>query len=177
MIIFESYAVPTKGERDGKALARGGACLFFPVLAGCAGLEYAPKRSIMYYHKELPAADRAVEAARAAGKDKEGPAEFAAAEKMKNEAYEIYWSCRTKEGLGKANEAAALAKSLCPAKAAPPKPAPVVQPPPPPPPPPAPPACPSAGPPPLDAGKCSTLFWSSENASSASIYQGRGGGG
>jgi len=164
------------GKRSAwKVLAPAGACLFFAVLAGCAGLEYAPKRSIMYYHKELPAADRAVEAARAAGKDKECPAEFAAAEKMKNEAYEIYWSCRTKEGIGKANEAAALAKSLCPAKAAPPKPAPVVQPPPPPPPPAAPTVSLSANPPSIDAGKCSTLFWSSENASSASIDQGIGG--
>ena len=38
------------------------------VFSGCAGLEHAPKRGLMYYHKELPAADRAVEAARAAGK-------------------------------------------------------------------------------------------------------------
>lgn len=75
--------------------------------------------------------------------DKECPAEFAAAEKMKNEAYEIYWSCRTKEGIGKANEAAVLAKSLCPATPTPPKPAPVVQPSPPPSPPPPPPAAPT----------------------------------
>ncbi len=168
------------GKRSAlKVLALAGACLFLAVLAGCAGLEYAPKRSIIYYHKELPAADRAVEAARAAGKDKECPAEFAAAEKMKNEAYGIYWSCRTKEGIAKANEAAALAKSLCPARPTPPKPEPVVQPPPPPPPPPPPAAAPtlslSANPPAIDAGKCTTLFWSSENASSASIDQGIGG--
>ncbi len=159
-----------------KGIAAAAACMFLGVLAGCAGLEYAPKRSIMYYHKELPAADRAVEAARAAGKDKECPAEFQAAEKAKNEAYEIYWSCRTKEGIAKANEAAAMAKGLCPAK-----PAPAVvtpPPPPPPPPPPAPAAAPavslSANPPAVDPGKCTTLFWSSENASAASIDQGIG---
>ena len=95
-----------------KGIAIAGVCMFLGVLAGCAGLEYAPKRTVMYYHKELPAADRAVDAARAAGKDKECPAEFQAAEKAKNEAYEIYWSCRTKEGIAKANEAAALAKAL-----------------------------------------------------------------
>src|SRR3990172_1014054 len=46
---------------------------------------------------------------------------------------------------------------------------------PPPPPPPAPTVSLSANPPSIDAGKCSTLFWSSENASSASIDQGIGG--
>jgi OOP family OmpA-OmpF porin len=149
--------------------------MFLGVLAGCAGLEYAPKHTLLYYHKELPAAERAVEAARAAGKDKECPAEFQAAEKAKNDAYEIYWSCRTKEGIAKANEAVALAKGLCPAK-----PVPVVAPPPPPPPPPppTPAAAPtvslSANPPAVDAGKCTTLFWSSENASGASIDQGIG---
>ena len=133
------------------------ACVFLFVLAGCAGLEYAPKRTVLYYHKELPAAERAVEAARAAGKDKECPTEFQAAEKAKNEAYEIYWSCRTKEGIAKANEASAMAKALCP-----PKPVPMM-PPPPPPPPPLPPMAPppnvslSANPPAVDAGKCTTL--------------------
>jgi OmpA-OmpF porin, OOP family len=148
------------------------ACVFLGVLAGCAGLEYAPKRSIMYYHKELPAAERAVEAARAAGKDKDCPAEFQTAEKAKNEAYEIYWSCRTKEGIAKANEAAALANALCS-----PKPVPVVPPPPPPPPPPQaamPTVSLSANPTAVDEGKCTTLFWSSENASGASIDQGIG---
>src|SRR5512140_641098 len=154
-----------------KGIAVVAACVFLGVLAGCAGLEYAPKRSFLYYHEELPAADRAVEAARAAGKDKECPAEFQAAEKTKDEAYEIYWSCRTKEGIAKANEATAMANALCP-----PKPVPVVVPPPPPPPPPA--AAPtvslSANPAVIDPGKCTTLFWSSENASGASIDQGIG---
>jgi OOP family OmpA-OmpF porin len=152
-----------------KGVAVVGACMFLGVLAGCAGREYAPKNTVWYYHKELPAAERAVEAARAAGKDKECPAEFQAAEKAKNEAYEIYWSCRTKEGIAKANEAAALAKGLCPAK-----PVPVVVAPPPPPPAPAPTVSLSANPPAVDAGKCTTLFWSSENASGASIDQGIG---
>src|SRR3989304_5878132 len=80
-----------------------------------AGGGFSPTRQIWYYHQELPAADRAVEAARAAGKDKECPAEFTAAEKMKNDAYEIYWSCRTQEGIAKANEASALAQGRCPA--------------------------------------------------------------
>src|SRR3990170_65334 len=104
--------------------------LLIGVFSGCAGLEHAPKRGVMYYHKELPAAERAVEAARAAGKDKECPAEFAAAEKMKNEAYDIYLACRTAEGIAKANEATARANALCPRKVEAPRPAPVMAPPP-----------------------------------------------
>lgn len=88
--------------------------LLLGVFYGCAGREFAPKSGVWYYHKELPAADRAVEAARAAGKDKECPAEFAAAEKMKNNAYNIYWECRTAEGIAMANEATARANALCP---------------------------------------------------------------
>jgi len=110
-----------------------GLIMLLGVFYGCAGLERAPKRGIMYYHRELPAADRAVEAARAAGKDRECPAEFAAAEKMKNDAYDIYWACRTQEAIAKANEATARANALCPRKAEAPKPAPVKVAPPPPP--------------------------------------------
>ena len=58
--------------------------------------------------------------------------------------------------------------------APPPPPPPVVAPPPPPPPPAAPTASISANPPAVDAGKCATLNWSSENATDASIDQGVG---
>ena len=107
--------------------------LLLGVIYGCAGREYAPNRGVMYYHKELPAADRAVQAARAAGKDRECPAEFAAAEKMKNDAYDIYLSCRTAEGIAMANQATALANGLCPKEVEAPIPAPVQVAPPPPP--------------------------------------------
>jgi OOP family OmpA-OmpF porin len=156
-----------------KVIAVIGVCMFLGVLSGCAGLEYAPKHRAIFYHKEMPAAERAIEAARAAGKDKECPVEFQAAEKAKDEAYEIYLSCRTKEGIAKANEAAAMAKALCPVK-----PVPVVVAPPPPPPPPPPAPVPtvslSANPAAIAPGKCTTLFWSSENASGVSIDQGIG---
>jgi outer membrane protein OmpA-like peptidoglycan-associated protein len=99
--------------------------LLLGVFYGCAGREYAPNRGVMYYHKELPAADRAVEAARTAGKDKECPTEFAAAEKMRNDAYDIYLSCRTAEGIAMANQSTALANGLCPKKVEAPIPAPV----------------------------------------------------
>ena len=154
--------------RSMNRLSAVGLVLLLGVFYGCAGLERAPKRGMMYYHKELPAADRAVEAARAAGKDKECPAEFAAAEKMKNDAYDIYWACRTQEAIAKANEAAAMANGLCPKKAEAPKPMPA--------PPPAvvPSASISASPSAIDKGQCTSLSWSSTDASSASIDQGVG---
>jgi len=145
-----------------------GLILLLGVFYGCAGLERAPKRGMMYYHKELPAADRAVEAARTAGKDKECPAEFAAAEKMKNDAYDIYWACRTGEAIAKANEAAAMANGLCPRKAEAPKPMPA------PPPAVAPSASISASPRSVDKGQCTSLSWSSTNADSVSIDPGVG---
>lgn len=143
-------------------------CLAVSMLS-CAGMEFAPKKRFLYYHKELPEAERAVEAARNAGKDKECPEDFQAVEKMKNDAYDIYWSCRTREGIAKAKEATAKANGLCPTRATAPAP------PPPPPPPPAKPSVSlSARPPSVDQGKCSTLDWSSNNASTASIEPGIG---
>src|SRR5512135_1630804 len=147
-----------------KALLCIGALCLASLMSGCAGRVYAPKYGVWYYHQELPAADRAVEAARAAGKDKECPAEFAAAEKMRNDAYDIYLACRTAEGIAMANEATARANALCPRR--------VVAPPPPPP------AAPtvriSAYPAAVDQGKCAKLDWSTTGASSASIDQGIG---
>jgi len=133
--------------------------LFLSVLVGCArmGLEYAPKREYLYYHRELPAAERAVEAARKAGKDKECPEEFKAVAKMKDAAYETYWACRTNEAIAMANEAASRANALCPKKAAK-----------------APTVSLSANPASIAQGQCATLTWSSANVSSASIDQGVG---
>lgn len=147
-----------------------GSCLFFGLvllagfLAGCSGLQYAPKRGMMYYHKELPAADRAVEAARSAGRDKECPQNFQAAEKMRNDAYDIYLACRTREAIAKANEASAAANALCPKK-------PVAAPPPPS----APSVSISAVPPSIDSGRCADLRWTSAAADSVSIEPGVGG--
>jgi outer membrane protein OmpA-like peptidoglycan-associated protein len=90
------------------------AFLSLNLLIGCAGREFAPKKGIWYYHKELPEAERAVEDAQKAGKDKECPEEFNAVKNMKDTAYEIYWSCRTKEGIDLAKDAIKNAKALCP---------------------------------------------------------------
>jgi OOP family OmpA-OmpF porin len=142
--------------------------LLLGVFYGCAGMEHYPKQSDWYFiHKELPAADRAVEAARTAGKDRECPAEFQAADKMSRDAWDIYRACRTREAIAKANEATARANALCPKKAEAPRPAPVAV---------APlplPAAPtvsfSADPAMIAQGQCSMLAWSTTDASSASI--------
>jgi OOP family OmpA-OmpF porin len=77
---------------------------------------YAPKEgsAIWYYHPELPEADKAVEDARAAGKDKKCPEEFKVANDLKEEAYRTYWACHTDEAIAMAKEATAKAKALCP---------------------------------------------------------------
>ncbi|MGH7410182.1 MAG: OmpA family protein [Candidatus Methylomirabilis sp.] len=146
-----------------RALSMVPILLLLSVLFGCAGmdLEYAPKGQYLYYHKELPAAERAVEAARRAGKGKECPDEFKAVEKMKNAAYETYWACRTNEAIAMANEVVKMANALCPPKT-------VVLPPP------APTVSLSASPASIQQGQCATLLWSSANAASASIDQGVG---
>ncbi len=117
------------------------ALVFLSSLIGCAGKEFAPKDPYMYwyYPKELPGADRAVEAARQAGKDRECPADFKAAEDLKNKAYEVYAECRNEEAIAMAKEATKKANALCPSKPLPPPaPEPKPAPAPPPPPPPAP---------------------------------------
>ncbi len=96
-----------------RAFSWAAACCLAAFLTSCAGREFAPKRGVLYYPPELPAADRAVESARIAGKDRQCPEDFRTAERMKEEAYDIYLSCRTAEGIAKANEAAARANALC----------------------------------------------------------------
>jgi len=132
-------------------------------LIGCAST-YPPP--------ELTNADKALEAARQAGKDKECPNEFNAAAKLVDEAHAVCTFCHRDEAIAKANRAIAMINALCPKKAA------VAAPPPPPPPPP--PSAPaprvslSADPGSVNQGQCATLSWSTSNASSASINQGIG---
>ena len=140
--------------------------ILFGGLVGCAqsGLEWAPKGPHLAYHKELPAAERAVEAARAAGKDRECPAEFSAAEKLKDYAYQTYWACRTNEAIAQANEATANANALCPPRAVAPTP----------PPPAVPTAAITASPTTIQQGQCATLTWSATNATDTSLNHGIG---
>jgi len=88
-------------------------------LCGCAGYEKNTYKQMPYYyiHKELPAADRAVEEARRSGKNQQCPEEFKAAADLKDKSFSTYLACFTKEAIAQANEAAAKANALCPPKA------------------------------------------------------------
>lgn len=154
-------------------------CAIPVLLAACANLEYAPKAPspIMYYPRELPAADRAVEGARNAGKATQCPDAFREAEKLRDDAYATYWACRTADALALANQATSKANALCPVamQPAPPPPAPAPVAPTPPPPPPSPTATISANPATIQQGQCTSLSWSSTNSTSATVSPGVGG--
>ncbi len=109
-----------QGETAVKACVIVAVVLSLGVMFGCAGREFAPKDPYpyWYYPKELPEADRAVDQARVAGKDKECPGAFDAVRDEKERAYEVYAACRDNEAIAMAKEAAAKAKELCPPKAA-----------------------------------------------------------
>jgi len=88
---------------------------------GCAGYEVNTKRGSIpgyYIRSEMQEADRAVETARQAGKDKTCPVEFKAAEDARNNAYDVFRACHTEEGVALANQATAKANALCPAQPA-----------------------------------------------------------
>jgi len=148
------------------------------MMSGCAHYEVNTGRGNIpghYIRYELQEADRAVEAARQAGKDKTCPDEFKAAEDAKNKAYDVFRACHTEEGAALAKEATAKANALCPPQAAKEEPAPVV---PAPAPAPAPAAVP-APPAPTDTltitpasvvkGQPATLTWTSKNAQKCAI--------
>jgi outer membrane protein OmpA-like peptidoglycan-associated protein len=88
------------------------------LMVGCAGLEKRPagRGGYLYYPPALVSADRALDGARAAGKDKECPTEFNAAKDMVDQAYEVYMACHDKEAIDMANEAIGKIKALCPVK-------------------------------------------------------------
>lgn len=86
-------------------------------LMGCANFEVNTNRGNVpgyYIRTEMQQADRAVESARQAGKDKICPVEFKAAEDAKNNAYDVYRACHTEEGAALAKKATAMANALCP---------------------------------------------------------------
>jgi len=87
------------------------------MIYGCAGHEVNTKRGNIpgyYIRSEMQEADRAVESARQAGKDKACPVEFKAAEDAKNNAYDVFRACHTEEGAALAKKATAMANALCP---------------------------------------------------------------
>jgi OmpA-OmpF porin, OOP family len=134
-------------------------------LIGCASTPFTVP--------ELTAADKALEAARQAGKDKECPTEFNAAAKVVEEAHAVCTFCKRDEAIAKANRAIAMINALCPKKVVKAAPAPAPAPAPPPAAP-APMVSISADPGSVKQGQCATLSWSTSNASSASINQGVG---
>jgi peptidoglycan-associated lipoprotein len=88
-------------------------------LFGCAGYELNTGRGKIpgiYIRSEMQEADRALEAARQAGKDKACPNEFKAAEEAINKAYDVYRSCLTEEGIAMAKKAKEQVTALCPKK-------------------------------------------------------------
>ena len=93
------------------------ALLSIGTLSGCANYEVNSKRGDIpgyYIRHEMQDADRAVEAARQAGKDKTCPVEYKAAEDAKNHAYDVFRACHTEEGAALAKQATAQAEALCP---------------------------------------------------------------
>ncbi len=112
------------------------------LMVGCAGMEKGPdyRGPYAYYPPALVDADRSLDEARTAGKDKACPAEFNTAKGMVDNAYQVYLACHTQEAIDMANAAMGKIKALCPVKPVvemkpEPKPEPVPPPPPPPPPP------------------------------------------
>jgi|GEM_PF-897873 len=84
---------------------------------GCANYEVNTKRGDIpgyYIRTEMQESDRAVEAARNAGKDKICPVEFKSAEDAKKNAYDVFRACHTEEGAALAKKATAQANALCP---------------------------------------------------------------
>jgi OOP family OmpA-OmpF porin len=88
-------------------------------LFGCASYEENTMRGKVpgaYIRSEMQEADRAIKAAQMAGKDKSCPVEYKAAEDARNNAYDVFRSCRTEEGVALAKKATEQANALCPKK-------------------------------------------------------------
>lgn len=91
--------------------------LALSLMFGCAGLEKAPKDRMpgyVAYPTALVQADRDLDAARVAGKDRECPTEFNAAKAMNDKAYEVYMTCRTEDAIDMARKSSEMTKALCP---------------------------------------------------------------
>jgi len=127
------------------------------MVSGCANMEVNTGRGDIpgyYIRYELQEADRAVEAARKAGKDKICPVEFKAAEDARNNAYDVFRACHTEEGAALAKQATQKANALCP-------PRPVA-------------ATLTINPSSIRKGESAQLSWKSENADECTITPGIG---
>jgi len=91
------------------------------MIFGCAHYEVNTGRGDVpgiFIRSEMQDADRALDAARQAGKDKLCPAEFKEAEDARDHAYDVFRACHTAEGVALAKKATAMANALCPPQAA-----------------------------------------------------------
>lgn len=89
--------------------------------SGCAHKEKSPPErntGWLYIHEPLPEASRKIDEARAAGKDRQCPAEFKDAKDTVDNAYATYVACRTKEAIAMAEDGINKANALCPPPAA-----------------------------------------------------------
>jgi len=89
------------------------------VIFGCAHYERNTGQGAIpgyYIRSEMQDADRALDAARQAGKDKECPDQYQKAVDARNHAYDVYRACHTEEGVRLARQAAELASAPCPPK-------------------------------------------------------------
>jgi len=102
--------------------------LAFALLTACAPLSKRPADRGGYaaYPTVMVQADQDLQAARAAGKDRECPDEFNAAKATVDKSFEVYMTCRDEDAIALAKKAIDMIKALCPQK--------YVAPPPPPPP-------------------------------------------
>jgi OmpA-OmpF porin, OOP family len=119
---------------------------------------------------EVKSASAALEQARSAGKDRQCPSDFAAAEDLVNRAELLCNQCKPSEANALAAEAMTRINALCPKPVAAPSPEPIRTPPPAP----APTVSLTAVPNSIDEGKCTTLTWTATNATSVSIDPGVG---
>ncbi|HTU02451.1 MAG TPA: OmpA family protein [Candidatus Sulfotelmatobacter sp.] len=146
--------------RPFRALTQVGLVGALAILVGCAE------------NVEVKKARATLEAARAAGKANQCPADFAAVEDMVKQAEGLCQNCKYDVADSMAAAAIAKTNALCPPPkpTPPPAPAPEVRQ--------APPAAPSAsiaaGPSSIESGACSTLTWATAGASDVSIDNGIG---
>ncbi len=92
----------------------------FVFIIGCAGYVYSPQKGVGYHPVELINADKSIADAQKAGRDKQCPKEFAEAKGLRDKAWEVYWSCRTKDSIAIAKDAVIKTGALCPPPPPPP---------------------------------------------------------
>ena len=100
--------------------------LSLSLLIGCSGYVYELKKGVGFHPVELVNAEKAIADAQKAGKDKQCPKEFSEAKALQDKAWDVYWSCRTKDAIEIAKDAIKKTNALCPTPPPVPKPAPKV---------------------------------------------------